>query len=271
MKGLAPSSRDQRVVDQRRIAGLILKESYFSPEFKLHNHTHEATTFCLALSGGCTETFVRQTRLFNQHHLGYLPADEEHSFMVHQSGMRSFMIEYPRTWLERVREYASHQKQSAHFMGGPLNWLMVKLYQEFRNGDQSALVIEGLALEIFGEVSRFHRARNCHHRPLWLDRAEEFMRSRFSEPLRLEQIARVAEVHPMHLAREFRRYNQSSVGAYLRRVRIDFIANQLVSSDVPLAELALTAGFSDQSHLARTFKRHLGVSPSTYRSSFRRR
>jgi len=73
------------------------------------------------------------------------------------------------------------------------------------------------------------------------------------------------EVHPAHLARAFRAHFRMSMGPYVRRLRLDWAAGELARSDLPLAAVALAAGFADQSHFTRTFKRYLGVTPNVYR------
>ena len=54
-------------------------------------------------------------------------------------------------------------------------------------------------------------------------------------------------------------------GEYVRRQRIALACRSLAESDMPLADVAIEAGFADQSHFTRTFKRQLGVTPAAYR------
>jgi len=44
---------------------------------------------------------------------------------------------------------------------------------------------------------------------------------------------------------------------------------ELTAGDAPLAEVALRAGFADQSHFTREFRRHVGVTPAAFRRSAR--
>ena len=55
----------------------------------------------------------------------------------------------------------------------------------------------------------------------------------------------------------------------MRRLRLDWAAAQLADSDVTLAQLAAEAGFVDQSHFTRAFKRHTGLTPGRYRETGR--
>ena len=91
------------------------------------------------------------------------------------------------------------------------------------------------------------------------------------EPLSLTGLARTVGVHPVHLARSFRHVHACSVGEYLRRMRVGFAERELASSDAPLSDVALRAGFCDQSHFSRTFKRLTGSTPAVWRSAVRRR
>ena len=56
---------------------------------------------------------------------------------------------------------------------------------------------------------------------------------------------------------------------YLVRRRIDRVMELLAATELPVAEIALVVGFSDQSHCARRFREHVGVSPGDYRWSMR--
>jgi AraC family transcriptional regulator len=54
-------------------------------------------------------------------------------------------------------------------------------------------------------------------------------------------------------------------GEYVRRLRVEFACHRISSSDMPLIEIALEAGFSDQSHLTKNFKRYTGMTPARFR------
>ena len=56
-----------------------------------------------------------------------------------------------------------------------------------------------------------------------------------------------------------------TLGSYVRNLRLEWVAARLLSSEEPLASLALAAGFADQSHLTRAFKRYSGLTPRAYR------
>ena len=121
-------------------------------------------------------------------------------------------------------------------------------------------------MEILVALTRLGRPR---HRvpPAWLWRAQELLHARFSETVRLADVAREVAVHPAHLARVFKGQFGISVGSYVRRLRLDWAAVELERSDTSLAGVALTAGFADQSHFTRAFKRQLGITPSAFRAS----
>jgi AraC family transcriptional regulator len=72
-------------------------------------------------------------------------------------------------------------------------------------------------------------------------------------------------VHPVHLAQAFRKFYHCTIGDHVRSLRIDFACRQLTMTKLPLSEIALLAGFADQSHFTRTFKEALGLPPSQYR------
>ena len=85
----------------------------------------------------------------------------------------------------------------------------------------------------------------------------------------LARDVRLAGVHPSHLAHTFRARLGTSVGEYVRRLRVEWAAERLGDSDAPISAIAIQAGFSDQSHLTREMVRRLGVSPARLRSEGR--
>ncbi|PYO90670.1 MAG: hypothetical protein DMD66_01815 [Gemmatimonadetes bacterium] len=75
--------------------------------------------------------------------------------------------------------------------------------------------------------------------------------------------------HPDYFARAFRTWFGAAVGAYVRRLRLDWAADRLARTEVPIVEIALDAGFADQSHFTRAFRHQVGVTPGDYRRTIR--
>lgn len=140
--------------------------------------------------------------------------------------------------------------------------LFLRMYDKFREMDDEALrKLEQAMLE---DRSVTDSGRKF---PKWLERVRNILEQRFAEPYKLSEIAAEAGVHPVHLAREFRKHYGYSVGEYLRRVRIEYACRELMGSNAAVTNIAFAAGFADQSHFSRTFKRLCGTTPGRYRAS----
>jgi len=143
----------------------------------------------------------------------------------------------------------------------PVVW---RLRHELAAQFPSALALEGLALEI---ISLVERRSDRRHPPAWLPHAIELSHIVSERGVRLTEVARQLGVHPTHFARTFRLHTGRTFGEHLREHRLAAACRALRSSTQPLAEIAVMAGFADQSHMTRTFRRLLGTTPRVYRST----
>ena len=260
------------VIRTREFSGLRLVEGVYSGKTKVPRHSHQQAVFCIALNGVCNEAYASKLREYEAFTLEFLPPNQCHSLAFPGAEMRAFSIDIASSWLERAREYSLKLEDSVHCHGGLLSGLFMKLYREFRQMDgASPLVIEGLMLEMLAEASRREVKASDRTPPRWLAQALELLREQFSEHLTLAHVATSVGVHPIHLARGFRRFCRCTVGEYIRQLRIEHACHELCASDASLAAIALTAGFSDQSHFSRTFKRLMAMTPAQYRAAFSRR
>jgi AraC-like DNA-binding protein len=103
--------------------------------------------------------------------------------------------------------------------------------------------------------------------PRVLRRVEEYIDAHLSEDLELERLAMTAGLSLHHFARAFK----TSVGIpphqFVLQRRLSLARDLLTSTDRPIADIAIAAGFSDQSHLARYFRQSFAVSPVAFRRS----
>jgi AraC family transcriptional regulator len=270
---LPPGSLYGETLRSHKLSSFELSERVYPARFRTPRHSHKQALFCYVVQGDYTETYDGKTRECSRSALLFHPANETHAEHFHDSGGRSFIIEIAPEWLERVGEYAAIADDPAEFHGGSHELLARRLYKEFTLMDGvSPLVIEGLMLEMIGETAR-HNAYDARisadPAPRWLQQARDLLHARFTERLTLAEVAHNVGVHPVHLAQAFHKSYQRTVGDYVRQLRIEYACHELAASDTPIVQIALAAGFCDQSHFTRTFKRLVGVAPSQYRESVR--
>jgi AraC family transcriptional regulator len=257
---------------RREVRGLALTETSYPPRLRLPRHSHGQAYFCLVLAGAYTETYTRRARACRPSDVIFHPAGEAHADQFADAGGRCFNVQVSPDWLERLGVHAPSLGPSDSSGDGPMVWLATRLYGEFRAADDLApLAIEGLALELFAESARSARRACALATPGWIRTVTQYLRAHFGERLTLSELARAAGVHPAHLAREFRRRRHCTIGEYVRRLRVEFACRELSSTDAPIAEIALAAGFSHQSHLTRTFKGLTGMTPAKFRALSRAR
>jgi AraC family transcriptional regulator len=171
-----------------------------------------------------------------------------------------------------IREYAPIFRSAGELPDGVATWLANRLYAEYKVQDDVALLgMEELVLEILAELCRRRAPTSEPRPPGWLLRARDLLHARFAESLSLDEIGAEVGIHPVHFARVFRQQFKCTPGEYVRKLRLDAACRLLAFSDRPLIEIALSAGFADQSHFTRTLKRLLQMTPRQFRSSFRAR
>jgi AraC family transcriptional regulator len=100
----------------------------------------------------------------------------------------------------------------------------------------------------------------------------DYLHAEFHSAPTLSEVAAVAGVHPSHLVRAFKQTFGETPASRIRRLRLEWAAVQIVDAEgPPLADVAARAGFADQSHFTREFRRRFRMTPAAYRRTNRNR
>jgi len=95
----------------------------------------------------------------------------------------------------------------------------------------------------------------------------DHVQANHGETLRIAALAEMARLSVAQFERQFTRVMQITPRAWLTSVRLDAAMRSLEDSDDSVAAVAQACGFADQSAFARTFRKHVGLTPSAYRTS----
>jgi AraC family transcriptional regulator len=245
------------------VNGFELAELRFPPNLAQATHEPELPYLALVLEGSLAKSFSARTIELDTGSGVIMPAGAAHGARFGPKGARVMIVKPksaspPVGCLDRLVELRARG----------FGWLAWRLAGELRASDAAApLAAEGLALELLAATSRATRPdRQAGRPPAWLASAEELLRTRLRDSIGLGELADAVGVHPTHLARVFRARHGLSVGEYGRRVRLAWAAGELARGDAPLGVIATEAGFADQSHFTRAFRRYAGTTPARYRA-----
>jgi AraC family transcriptional regulator len=244
-------------------ADVLLSEVRHATAKAVAEHEHEAPYFSLLLEGAYEERGDGFDLRYEPYTLVFHAARTAHEDRM-LGPCRFFAADLLPKWETVIAELGGERAHVFELSGGDPIWLVLRLYREFlARVDSADFAVEALMYELCAHVAK--RSHDESHEPAWLAIADDAVRERYREPLDLAALASSAKVHPTHLCRTFRRFRGQAISDAMTGARVQFVARRLTESQVPLADIAAEAGFADQSHMTRVFKRVTGCPPGDHR------
>jgi AraC family transcriptional regulator len=251
------------------LEGFAVTEASFPAGEVLARHTHDRACVTVMLDGSFDLHFTGKAYPCPPATVFTEPAGETHANFIGSGGAHVVVVQPDPSRTELLRPFKEMLERASHRHHTGMVGRALRLVRELDGVDDlSPLAAEGIVLEILVGLARLDTGGARRPAP-WLLQAQELLHAHFAGPLRTADVARAVGVHPAHLARGFRTHFRLSMGSYVRRLRLDWAARELARSETPLAAVALAAGFADQSHFTRFFKRHTGLTPHAYRQTMR--
>jgi AraC-like DNA-binding protein len=105
--------------------------------------------------------------------------------------------------------------------------------------------------------------------PFQAKRLVEYIDTHLAERISLDHLARIAGLSNGHFCRAFKQTFGISAHTYVIRRRVEYAKRAMLSTQLPLSDIALTCGLSDQSHFTRIFRTIVGETPSAWRRARR--
>jgi AraC family transcriptional regulator len=131
-------------------------------------------------------------------------------------------------------------------------------------GDSLGLALAAHILREYAPASAQHPVNRLSRRRL--RRIVEYIEANLAQDLSLAQLAQVVGMSPSHFKVIFKESVGLPVHQYVIRKRVDFATDLIACSSLALSDVALQAGFANQSHMARCMKRLAGVTPAALRA-----
>jgi AraC family transcriptional regulator len=253
MKPLGKTLREKRTGPFRVI------EKSFAAGMALPRHGHETAYVSFLLAGSYMEVSHQDERMCLPGTVIWHPRTEAHADRFHSCGGHLLDLEIEAGWLGDAAQEFKLVSQARMFQGGLPYLLGLRVYRELSADSREVgdLATELLCFFFTGPLDR--------QRPAWFKRALQICSEIHDQQLSLVRLALALGVHPVHVARSFRRFMGCTFGDYLAEIRIRKAFELLRNSKKPIVEVAHTSGFADHAHLCRALKKSTGLTPSAFR------
>lgn len=124
--------------------------------------------------------------------------------------------------------------------------------------------IETVYTLVQGEVGG-ERAKTCLLAGWQVKRVQDFIRANLAAGLRMEAVASLVSLSASYFSRAFKATTGLSYSEFVAVTRVERAKRLLLTTELPISEIALICGLADQSHLTRLFSRAVGLPPMAWR------
>ena len=236
------------------VAGAAVADGRYPPGHRYAPHCDGRPRISVVLQGAVMEEARGEEAFASAASVVVKPADVRHANAFGPDGARLVSAILPEAlWTDALDRWRWHH-------AGPVGGAALRFARALR---QSPAEAEDDLWALLAAVTDDGTAGPV---PPWLRRARERMDDEPVAGPSVAALAADADVHPVSLARAFRRAYGCAPTTYRRRLRVRRAADLLASSDAPAAHVALDAGFADQSHMCRDVRAELGLTPGQLRA-----
>lgn len=250
----------------------FLRATYITHVYS--RHTHEGYAVGLIERGAETFEYRHSKFVAPAGHVVVINPGEVHTGQAATALGWSYNMLYPDvSLLQEATSQITGRTSDVPFFPDPviqddqLANAILGLHKALESG-ANALERQSRQLLVFGQLV----ARHADNRPNLITPTKEqtsvrlvreYLESLYARNILLEELASIANLSPYHLLRVFRQEIGLPPHSYLMQVRVRR-AQEMLRARLPVSQVALETGFTDQSHLNRHFKRIVGVTPGQY-------
>jgi AraC family transcriptional regulator len=242
---------------------LRVGEYSYPGRYRIARHVHDLPFISLLLNGRYRERVGAAVSEIHRPAAVVHPAGESHQDEFDAQGATIFSVDMPADWFEVAAVHNRSVNTGPHVSAAVL-----RVAREMeRGGDGAQWFVEAAILHLVGSLERaFGRSHSKRkNAPGWVKRIADYLQDNYAKKMPLAELAGIAGVHPVYMARHFHETYACTIGDYVRAVRVERALADLLHSDRPVADIAAAHGFSDQSHLTRLVRSHTGQTPGEWR------
>ena len=246
------------------LEGITLTDTvYTHPKVDWHYHEHAYFTFIL--QGNVIEGNKKEVYNCTPGSLLFHNWQEPHYNIKPEGFTRGFHLEIEKRWFDNLTLNSDNLQGSATILNPDIKLLMYKIFRATKIDDfHYDLSTQTLLIEILSKLNGDFQSI-LHKNPKWVSMIDEILHDQLTETITLDYLSKTLGIHPIHLSRDFSKYFHCNLGEYIRKLKVEKALSLIALQSKSLTEIAYECGFSDQSHLTRSFREINGLNPSEHK------
>lgn len=245
---------------------LVITDTAYTHKF-VDWHYHTNPYFTYLLEGNVFEANKKESYWLTPGKLLFHNWEDAHYNIKSDVKTRGFHLELSDAWLKKY-DITGFKLEGSNQVNNPLIKALMNriLYESKQNDIYSKTSIESDLLDIFTHLNR-DNTTTFLEAPSWVKQLKEIVLDSKETTLSLSFLSNNLQLHPTHLSREFNRYFGTTLGNYIRNLRLNKAILLMQDKRKSMTEICYECGFYDQSHFISTFKKMYRKSPSKFRRS----
>ncbi|MEZ5043091.1 MAG: AraC family transcriptional regulator [Saprospiraceae bacterium] len=242
-------------------AQFLLIDQFYKPHQRFASHSDYFSKISIVLNGQLKEGLGKKEEYANTASLVIKPNSAIHTNVFGPRGTRIIsVLMHDHFWQSMNMDHQLDELKWFH--GLQYAKASIKFVQEVFSG-KSHHEMEESIIALLANLQ--HTPLSSSTPPLWLQGVKERLEDEWEMLLSVQTLAQWVDVHPVYLARIFRKFYHCSIKDFVRQTRVRKVMDLLGSTNISLAQIAFDAGYADQSHFTRQFKVEMGMSPGAFR------
>jgi len=145
---------------------------------------------------------------------------------------------------------------------------MISLCSRYVSGNSRDVAIVNMKIQ-YPHLKRWARKEQTQHEyHKSINRVLDYIQGHLGNNTDLKTLSGIANISPFHFHRIFKKTIGESLAEYVQRLRLEYVAEQLMTSDLSLSELAEKTAYSSEQALSRAFKKYFSLPPKVFKASF---
>ena len=225
----------------------------------MRSHSHEQVEVMVMFGGQLSVRIGRQTLFAKAGDILFYPTDTPHR----EQGVGTEPLDFIYF---AIRGGPASGPVVAHDHQGRVRVLAEWLLREqFSDYTRKREVMNAILGNLVAEYQKIIESESESH-PL-VRSVDSFLRIHLHEPVTVSDIARQVHMSRAHFIRNYKSLTGKSPMTVLRMLRVESARDKIITTRLPLKQIASETGFYDEHHLSHTFRKLLAVSPSYFRKN----